>query len=67
MKRYSQVGIGIDDKCAMEFIDDKYRVLATNSSAKAYRIYRQGRNVKIEEIKKSKEFAPLDLLYKKTR
>jgi dipeptidase E len=65
MRKYSEMGIGIDGKCAMEFIDDKYRVIATNSKAKAYRIFKFDDKVKIEEIQRSKEFRPVSMLYER--
>ncbi len=66
MSNYSQVGIGIDDKCAVEFVDDGYRVIATNSNSRAYRVFKINGKVEIEEIEKSKKFTPISALYKKT-
>jgi len=66
MSKYSQVGIGIDEKCAIEFVDDKYRVIVANRDSRAYRVFRLKGKVKIEEIERSKEFTPIRDLYKKT-
>ncbi len=65
MGKYFQVGIGIDDKCAIEFVDDKYRVIATNNKSKAYRVFRLKGVVKIDEIKRSQKFIPVSNLYEK--
>jgi len=65
MKNYSQMGIAIDNKCAIEFVDGKYRVFATNIKAKAYKIFRQDNKIILEEIKKDKNFNPVESLYKK--
>ncbi len=64
MKKYSHIGIGIDEKCAIEFVDGRYRVIATNSKPKAYTVFRKGKKVVLNEIKKSEDFQPLELLYK---
>ena len=66
MMKYSQMGIGIDEKCAIEFIDGRYRVIATNNESKAYRVFKRKGKVEIEEIDRSKEFRPVGLLYKRS-
>ena len=65
MGKFSQIGIGIDDKCAIEFVDDQYRVIATNSKSKAYRVFKLNGKVKIEEIERSKKFTSVSNLYEK--
>ena len=67
MAHRPQIGIGIDEKCAIEFVDQTYRVIAANGTARAYRVFRAGREVKIEEIEKSKDFRPMSLLYEELK
>jgi dipeptidase E len=64
MRNHSGTGISIDGKCAIEFVDDKYRVIATNNKSKAYRVFRENSEIKIEEIEKSNEFRPLNIFFK---
>lgn len=39
MKKTSGVAIAIDNCCAIEFIDDQYRVISSKRDANAYRVY----------------------------
>lgn len=41
MHKFPQMGIGCDDCCALEVIDDHYRVIASRVGAKAYRVFKQ--------------------------
>jgi len=52
MKKYSDMGIAIDNNCALEIVDDKYRILSSKRGAKAYKVYRSKGKVKLEELKK---------------
>lgn len=59
-------GIAIDDSCAIEFIDDRYRVITARPNAKAYKVYKQKGEVVSEPIEQKKEFTPIAELYKKS-
>jgi len=65
MKKYSAVGIAIDNHCAMEFIDGKYKVLTTKKDKKAYRVFKKRSKIIIEEILKKNNYMPISPLYKK--
>lgn len=58
-------GIAIDNCCAIEYVGDKYRVVASKSNANAYKVYKQRGKVISEVIERKKEFTPLSELYKK--
>ena len=59
------VAIAIDNCCAIEVIDDKYRIISSKSSANAYKVYWKANKYYEEVIKKEKEFKLLkDLLRK---
>ena len=65
MKKTSGVSIAIDNCCAVEFVDDTYRVIASKPNANAYKIYWKGGKYHEEVISKRQEFVPLfDLLIK---
>ncbi|MEA2037904.1 MAG: Type 1 glutamine amidotransferase-like domain-containing protein [Nanoarchaeota archaeon] len=65
MKKYSAVGIAIDNHCAMEFIDGKYKVLTAKKDRKTYRIFKKRSKIIIEEILKKNNYMPISPLYKK--
>ncbi|MES2215935.1 MAG: peptidase E [Patescibacteria group bacterium] len=65
MQKTSGVAIAIDNCCAVEFIDNTYRVINSKSAAKAYKVYWKAGKYYEEEILKRKVFLPLsDLLQK---
>ena len=63
MFRTSGVGIAVDNCCALEIVDDKYRVIKSNNNSNAYKVYYKNGKFYQEIIDPSKEFKPLkDLL-----
>ena len=62
MQKTSGVAIAIGNCCAIEFVDDTYRVVTSKSSAKAYKVYWKAGKYYEEEIKRHKDFAPLSEL-----
>ncbi len=48
-----QIGIGIDDKCAVEFNDNFYRIHKADHKAKAYKLYVKDGKVIREELSNS--------------
>ena len=66
MKKTFGVAIAIDNCCAIEIIDDKYRIIDSKPTANAYKVYWKVNKYHEEIIKKEKEFKLLkDLLIKK--
>jgi dipeptidase E len=65
MRKTSGVAIGIDNCCAVEFVDDTYRVIVSKPDAHAYRVYWKAGVCHEEVIGKKKEFAPIKDLFKK--
>lgn len=65
MKRTPGIAIGIDGNCAIEIIDDKYRIISSKNSANAYKIYWNDGKFYTKRIIKSKAFQPLEVLLKK--
>ena len=59
MQKTSGIAIAIDNCCAVEFIDDTYRVIASKPTAKAYKVYWKAGKYHEEEIRQHKDFAPL--------
>jgi dipeptidase E len=65
MSRTPGIAVGVDNCCAIEIIDDKYRIISTKLSANAYRLFwKSGKYLK-QVIKKVKGFRPLSPLLNK--
>ncbi len=58
------IGIAIDGSCAIEFIDDKYRVITSKDHANAFRVFRKRGRVISAIIPKRKTFTQVAKLYK---
>jgi len=54
MKRYSGMGIAVDNHCAIEFVNKFYRIFSTKKNSNTYRIYKKNRKIKIEKMEKNK-------------
>lgn len=66
MKRtHKIIAIALDNCCAIEVIDNEYRILKSKPNAKAYKIYWKKGIYHKEEIPSEKEFNNLDMLLKK--
>jgi hypothetical protein len=59
-------GIGIDNNCAIEFIDGRYRVISSFKSANAYRVFRKNGEVLVKKILKKKTLSDLGELYSRS-
>jgi len=64
MKNYSDIGIAIDNHCAMEFINNKIIVMRSKKGSNAYKVYKKRGKVIIEEIQQEKELLPIKTLFK---
>lgn len=65
MKKTSGVAIAMDNCCAIEVVDDKYRIIASKKSANAYKVYWKANKYYEDIIKKEKELKPLNQLLSK--
>ena len=58
------VGIALENNCAIEFIDGMfYKVIVSNSRARAYRLRKSGRRVLAEQIAQRGGLEPSESLY----
>ena len=63
VKRRRDVGIAIDNHCALEVVDGRYRVVTSRAGAGAYRVHSRRGEVISVPIQQSSELSPLsDLL-----
>ncbi len=65
MKKTSGIAIAIENCCAIEIVDDKYRIISSKSPANAYKVYWKGGEYFEEIIKKERKFELLKNLLKK--
>ena len=57
MKKYpGQIGITCDDEVAIEWLDDKFRVLSAKKTKNAYRVYWKGGKFYEENWKTQRSF-----------
>jgi len=62
MKKTPGVAIAVDNCCAVEIINDKYRIISAKKTANAYKVYWKKNKCFEKLIEKSKNFQPLDEL-----
>jgi len=60
----STLGIAINDNTAIEFIGSQYRILGSEKTSKAFRLYKKNGEVIEEEIPATKELQPQVLLFR---
>lgn len=65
MQKTSGISIALENCCAMEIIDDKYRVIDSKKTAKAYKVYWKKGEFYEDIIEQEKEMRPLSELLKK--
>jgi dipeptidase E len=65
MKNGKGIAIALENCCAIEIVDDKYRIISSKSSAKAYKIYWKNNKYYEEVIKKERKLKLLKNLLKK--
>ncbi len=63
--KHSEVGIAIDNNCAIEFIDGGYRVITSQPGASAYRVYKGRGGIVEERLEQKEELSPIAELVKK--
>lgn len=65
MKKTAGVAIALDDFCAIEIIDDRYRVLSSRQGGQAYKVYWNKNQFFHEAIALSRDFMLLEQLIRK--
>jgi len=56
------MGVALDNNCAIEILDDRYRIITSAKKANAYKVYRQQNKVIQDTIEKSAAYKPLKAL-----
>jgi dipeptidase E len=65
MKKTPGVAIAVDNCCAIEFVDNNYRIITSKIDANAYKVYWKKGEFHEEIIEQIKEFVPIDNLLRK--
>jgi len=65
MKKTYGVAIAIDNCCALEVIDNKYKVISSKKDVNVYRVYWKKGKFHEEVIKQNKDFCPLTEILQK--
>ena len=59
------IGLGIDNDCALEIIDDTFRVITSSSNVGAYKVHKDHRQVVAEPIPQKLDFTPVSALLRR--
>ena len=65
VKTTMDVAIALDECCAIEVVDQKYRILSSVKGRKAYRVFWKDNKLTEEEIVETEEFKPLTAILTK--
>ncbi len=65
VKRRGDLGIGIDNCCALEVVDGSYRVIVSRTAAGAYKLYARAGEIISAPIPQRADFAPVAELLQK--
>ena len=57
--KYPEVGIGIDNQCALEVVDGSFRVITSRDGAGAYKLYKRRGILVTEPFSGDRNFVPL--------
>ena len=59
MRRRSDVGLAFDDHCAIEVVDDTYRVITSQPDAAAYKLFKWDGELSTQRIEEREEYQPI--------
>lgn len=63
--KHSDVALAIDDRCALEVVDDNYRVISSQADAGVYKLTKRRGELSIRRIEQKEEYEPIDGLLRK--
>lgn len=65
IQKIGGMGIAIDNNCAIEFLDDKCRVITSKKSAKAFRVYKKDGKIISKRIEQKNNLMSIATLYER--
>jgi len=60
--KYSETGIAVENNCAIEFTEDKYKIHRSEKTAKAYKVFKSGDTIKRIELNNHYEYKSVEEL-----
>jgi len=64
--KHAILGIALDNNCAIEYIDDTFRVITSHKRARAYKVYKKQGRICTDILTAQKTSAPLRSLLETT-
>jgi dipeptidase E len=65
MQRTSGVAIALDDNCAIEIIDGKYRIISARKGVRAKKVYCKNKAIRLDHLDVSEGYTPISRLLEK--
>ena len=59
VRRHAELGIAIDNNCAIEVVGDTYRVITSQDGAGAYKLDKKGSELSTVRLEQKEEYAPI--------
>ena len=59
VRRHADVGIASDDRCALEVVDDTYRVITSRSDAGVHKLAKRRGGLSIQQVERTTEYRPI--------
>ena len=65
--RHPEVGIAIDNNCALVFVDGEYRLITSQSGAHAYRVSSHRSEIDVRRLEQTDKYTPITELLERRR
>ena len=62
VKKQGGMGIAIDNCCALELVDNEFRVITSRPGPGVYRVFRTRRDIAVEQVQQKQSFTPISTL-----
>ena len=59
VRKHSDVAVAIDNNCAIEVVDDTYRVITSRAGAGAYKLLNRRGDLSVKRIEQKEEYEPI--------
>jgi dipeptidase E len=66
IQKVGGLGIAIENNCAIAFIDGRFYKVSSKAHSRAYRIYKSGGKVVLEQIPQEKQLMPVQSLARRS-
>jgi hypothetical protein len=59
VKKYPEVGIAIDNNCALVVVDGEYRLIKSQPGVYAYRVSKRRGEIDVQRLEQTDEYTPM--------